>query len=287
MTSPSQASEDEADLALLSDAARAAGAVLKSYFGKSIATWSKGAAGPVSEADLEADALLKDGLRTARPDYGWLSEETADTPDRLAAERLFIVDPLDGTRAFLGGIPEFCVSLAVAAHGAATVGVVYNPITDELYAARTGGGATLNDAPIRVSPRDALEDARMLGGAGFYTDRRWPVPWPRFRTRSVHAIAYRLALIAAGAQDGLVALGYKHDWDVAAGAVLVAEAGGRITDPWDEPFRFNRPEPRQNGAVAAGPGLHPLLIERVRRTPHPSAFEAAAARARSEDEHRS
>lgn len=280
MTSPSRDSED---LALLIDAARAAGALLKAKFGQSVETWSKGADGPVTEVDLAADALLKGALRTARPDYGWLSEETADTPDRLDAERIFIVDPLDGTRAFLQGVPEFCVSVAVAAQGAATAGVVYNPIRDELYAAFAGGGATLNGAPIRVSDQTELEGARMIGAAGFYTDPRWPRPWPPVVATRVQALAYRLALIAGGAHDGMVALGFKNDWDVAAGALLVAEAGGRVTDPFEAPFAFNRPQPRQNGAVAAGPALHPLLIERVRRTPHPAAFERAASGGRAED----
>jgi myo-inositol-1(or 4)-monophosphatase len=282
MTSQLPASDDEADLALLVEGAREAGAVLRRYFGNPVQTWSKGAAGPVTQADLEADALLRAALTAARPGYGWLSEETADTPDRLAAERLFIVDPLDGTRSFLAGIPQFCVSLAIADQGRARIGVVYNPITEKMFAARAGGGATLNGEPIEVSRQSVLAEARMLGAKGFYAHPKWPVPWPAFPVTSVHALAYRLALVAAGKHDGMVALGYKHDWDVAAGAVLVEEAGGVVTDPFNAAFRFNREVPRQNGAVAAGPALHPLLIERVRITPHPAALEADQASARAD-----
>lgn len=281
MTSPLPDFDD--DLALLIEAGRAAGALLAAHFGARVKTWSKGAAGPVTEVDLAADALLKAHLRDARPDYGWLSEETADTPDRLAADCLFIVDPLDGTKSFLEGKPDFCVSLAVAEHGEVMAGVVYNPIHDELYAARRGGGATLNGAPTRVTTRDALPGARLIGSAGFYRDKRWPQPWPEVEATDVHALAYRLALVSAGAHDGMVALGYKNDWDVAAGALLVAEAGGRVTDPFGAPYLFNQPQPRQAGAVASGSALHPLLIERVRRTPHPATFERAAAAARASE----
>jgi len=270
MTLPSP---DFDDLALLADAARAAGALLKSRFGEPVKTWSKGAAGPVTEVDLAVDALLKERLRGARPDYGWLSEETTDTSERLAARRIFIVDPLDGTIAFLKGWPEFCVSIAVAEEGAAVAGVVFNPITDQFFAAWRGGGATCNGAPVSASGADQVEGARMIGSAAFYGDARWPIPWPPVSATKVHALAYRLALIAGGAHDGLVALGFKNDWDLAAGALLVEEAGGRVTDPFGAPFRFNQPLPRQAGAVAAGRSLHPLLIDRVRLTPHPATLE--------------
>lgn len=279
MISPLPDFED--DLALLIDAGRAAGALLAAHFGARVKTWSKGAAGPVTEVDLAADALLKAHLRGARPDYGWLSEETADTPDRLQAERLFIVDPLDGTKSFIEGKPDFCVSLAVAERGVVTAGVVYNPIHDEMFAARRGGGTTLNGAPTRVTDRTALPGSRLIGSSAFYRDPRWPQPWPEVEATNVHAMAYRLALVSAGAHDGLVALGFKNDWDVAAGALLVQEAGGCVSDPFGAPYQFNQPQPRQAGAVASGAALHPLLIERVRRTPHPATFERAAAAARA------
>lgn len=281
MTSPLPDFDD--DLALLIDAGRAAGALLAAHFGARVKTWSKGAAGPVTEVDLAADALLKTQLRGARPGYGWLSEETADTPDRLTATRLFIVDPLDGTKSFIEGKPDFCVSLAIAERGAVTAGVVYNPIHDELFAARRGGGATLNGAPVRVTSRTDLAGARMIGSRGFYGDKRWPEPWPEVEAENVHAMAYRLALVSAGVHDGMVALGFKNDWDVAAGALLVTEAGGCVTDPFGAAYVFNQPQPRQAGAVASGSALHPLLIDRVRRTPHPATFERAAAAARASD----
>lgn len=270
MTSPSP---DSDDLALLIEAARAAGALLKRHFGTSVRTWSKGAQGPVTEVDLAADALLKSMLRDARPEYGWLSEETADTPERLDSERCFVIDPLDGTVAFIKGKPDFCVSAAVVANGAPVAGVVFNPMRDELYAARAGAGAHLNDAAIQASAQAAVSGARLIGSASFYADPRWPAPWPELTATSVPALAYRLALVAAGSHDGVVSLGFKHEWDLAAGAVLVGEAGGIVTDPFGQPFRFNQPVPRLPGAVAAGPALHPLLIERVRGTPHPSVFQ--------------
>lgn len=261
-----------ADRDLLVEAAKAAGKAIEKLYKTEVKTWSKGAAGPVTEADLAANAILLERLRPARPDYGWLSEETPDTDDRLTRRRVFVIDPLDGTRAFIAHTPDFCVACAVVEDGAVTAAAVFNPMMGEMYAAARGHGATLNGKPIKVSDRTALEGAKMIGAAGFYADRRWPIPWPQVEARKVNALAYRLALIASGRYDGVVALGYKHEWDIAAGALLVAEAGGRITTPWGEGLCFNQETPRLAGVAASGPGLHPLLIERAEKTPHPSSF---------------
>jgi len=202
--------------------------------------------------------------------------------ERRGAQRVFIIDPLDGTAAFIKGDPEFCVSIGLVEFGEPIAGVVYNPVRDEMFAARRGGGATLNGEAITVTDRSAVEGARLIGSAAFYGDHRWPTPWPSLIATKVPAMAYRLALVAAGRHDGVVALGYKHEWDLAAGALIVTEAGGRIGDPFGGAFRFNQAEPRLPGTVAAGPALYPLLIERVQGTPHPSVFERAAATARDE-----
>lgn len=271
MTSPSPA----ADLALLEEAAGAACEVLRRFYGEKVETWSKGAAGPVTEVDIAVDRLLKERLTAARPEYGWLSEETADDPERLRRKSVFIVDPLDGTLAFIKRVPEFATALAVVEDGAPIAAVVANPITNEIFTAARGLGARLNGAPIRASARAELEGAHLIGKPGWYQDGRWAKPWPKLRLTHVNALTYRLALVGAGAFDGMLTLGFKKDWDIAPGALIVTEAGGRITDPWGAALTFNTPGAHVPGAVAAGSRLHPLLIERVETTPHPSTWPGA------------
>jgi myo-inositol-1(or 4)-monophosphatase len=252
------------DLALIEAAAREAGALIRASFGASVAAEFKDDASPVTAVDRAADDLLRARLIGARPDYGWLSEETADNDARLAKSRLFIVDPLDGTRSFLAGRPEFCVSIALVEDGQARLGAVFNPVTEEMF---LGGpdGATLNGAPVAAAKRTELEGARLVGHAQFYTDaKRWPVPWPRLDYAWKNAISYRVALIAAGQFDAALMFGFKHEWDLAGAAAILAAAGGRLTDFAGDELRFNQADPRAPGAIASGGPLHPLLIERVK-----------------------
>jgi myo-inositol-1(or 4)-monophosphatase len=257
------------DLALLEHAARIAGAIIRDGFGKAVETWSKGAAGPVTAVDMAANAAIADLVRPARPSYGWLSEEGPDDPDRRARPRTIIVDPLDGTQAFLEKKPECAVSIGLCENGKPIAGAVYNPITDELFSGAIGFGATLNGAPITVSRRIELEDALLVGRAEWFKAKFWPSPWPPVRTVFKHSIAYRMALVAQGSADGATFLGYKHDWDIAAGAAIVLAAGGAVTTPWGDPLTLNEPQPRSPGVVASGPALHPLLCAQVTPTPHP------------------
>ena len=269
----SEASYDaREDLALLRDAALSVGPLLRAKFGAEYEIWSKGAAGPVTEVDLAVDRMLKEFLTAARPDYGWLSEETADDPVRLERQCVFVVDPIDGTRAFIKRKPEFCTALAVVRDGRAVAGVVYNPILEELFEASSGGGARLNGERASVSGAAAIADCRMLGPQELFAHKSWPEPWPAMQRSQKNAIAYRIALVSSGEFDATVSLGYKSEWDLAAATVIVSEAGGRISDPWNGDFAFNKPDPRLPGVVCAGPALHPLLIERVTITPHPSTF---------------
>jgi myo-inositol-1(or 4)-monophosphatase len=269
---PSPESDAREDLALLRDAALSVGPLLRAKFGAEFEIWSKGAAGPVTEVDLAVDRMLREFLTAARPGYGWLSEETADSPDRLTRRSVFVVDPLDGTRAFIKRKPEFCTALAVVRDGRPVAGVVYNPILEELFEASLGHGARLNGEDIRVSGAAAIEDCRMIGPEDLFTHKSWPTPWPTMQRTQKNAIAYRVALVASGEYDATVSLGFKHEWDIAAASIILSEAGGRISDPWNGPYCFNKPDPRVPGVVAAGPSLHPLLIDRVTITPHPSTF---------------
>lgn len=220
----------------------------------------------VSDADLAVDRFLKETLRGARPAYGWLSEESEDDPARLAAERLWIVDPIDGTYAFLKGEAEWTVCAALAERGAVTLAAVYNPASGELFTASAGGGAALNGRPLRVRDADRLEGARLAGSRSlFHHKGLWDDPWPPMDVFWVYSIAYRLSLVAAGRAEGTASLTLMSEWDVAAAALLVQEAGGVITQATGEPLAFNKPVPRVTGVVAAGPGLHRLLEARMAR----------------------
>ena len=181
------------DLSLLEGAARAAGSLMTALRG-GVSVRRKTDGSPVTNADLACDALLKRELMAARPDYGWLSEETADTADRLRARRVFIVDPIDGTTAYIKGRPWFAVSLAVVEDGRPVAGVVFAPELDELYAAEAGGGARLNDAPIRAADCGEIAGCSVVGDPGQFPAEAWPA----ISVTRRNALAYRLALVAAG-----------------------------------------------------------------------------------------
>ncbi|MEQ8434684.1 MAG: 3'(2'),5'-bisphosphate nucleotidase CysQ [Oceanicaulis sp.] len=250
-----------ADRDLIAAAARDAGELALAFRARGLKSWDKAKGDPVSEADLAADALLKERLKPARPDYGWLSEETADDKSRLTARRSFVVDPIDGTRAFLKNRPEFVVSVAVVEDGEPVAAALYDPSTQRLWDAVKGEGARMNGLSIKHSSRTMISGAKILGDPGRLTDLRALGA----AAETVNSAALRLALCAQGLYDAVVAVRGKWDWDLAAGALIVTEAGGRITDRAGEPLIFNGDPPRQPAPLAAGPALHALLIERLNK----------------------
>ncbi|RME16779.1 MAG: 3'(2'),5'-bisphosphate nucleotidase CysQ [Alphaproteobacteria bacterium] len=253
------------DLSLLVEAARAAGEISRAYFRRAPKTWEKpDAAGPVTEADIAVNEMLEERLRAARPGYGWLSEESPDDPARLEAARVFIIDPLDGTRAFIEGDHSWAHSLAVADRGEIVAAAVYLPMTDRMFAAARGAGATLNGAPLGVSDAHGLEGARVLATRAqfepwFWAEARVPKVERRFRS----SLAYRLCLVSEGRYDAMLTLRPTWEWDVAAGALIVGEAGGRVTNRRGARLRFNSGTPQVDGVVAAGPALHAEIIGRL------------------------
>ena len=252
------------DLDLLIEAARAAGEIAARHFGQGPETWDKGGGhGPVTEADLEIDRMLRAELTAARPDYGWLSEETPDSAARLTAERLFIVDPIDGTRAFIDGQRSFAHSLAVVERGRTIAGAVYLPMRDLLYAAAAGDGATLNGAPISASTRDRLGGADVLAARPQMEPRLWPGGVPPVIRHHRPSLAYRMCLVAEGRFDAMVTLRDSWEWDIAAGSLIVAEAGGAATDRTGTAFAFNSERARQAGVLAGGPVVHAGLLARL------------------------
>jgi myo-inositol-1(or 4)-monophosphatase len=253
-----------ADLALALDAAKQAGALAMRYFGAPMDVRDKSPNNPVSEADLALDALLTTLLRTARPDYGWLSEETVDDQSRLHAQKVWVVDPIDGTRAFVKAKPHFTVCIGLLDQGKPVVGVVFNPATGEMFEASLGGGARLNGISMVPSETDTLENCAMLGDPAMYRHPAWPIPWPEMDVVSRNSIAYRMCLVGAGHYDGAIALSAKSDWDVAAADIIVSEAGGLATTHEGVRFAYDHVIPLQKSLVVAGKTLHPLLIDRVK-----------------------
>jgi myo-inositol-1(or 4)-monophosphatase len=255
------------DLALIMEAALGAGEIARGFFGGAYKKWDKAKGEPVTEADLAVDLYLHDTLTAARPDYGWLSEESVDNEERKSARRTFIVDPIDGTIAFLKGRPHFTHAIAVVEDGRPTVAVVLNPITRECFSAVAGQGARLDGASIHASKQDAIEGCHMLAPKALFEHPGWSStpggPWPPMHIEQRNSIAYRLALVGAGQFDAAVTLSSKHDWDLAAGDLIVQEAGGRMTDHRGRILRYNGDVPIQRSMVAAGPMLYPLLIERT------------------------
>lgn len=253
------------DLSLLVDAAREAGTILRGFFANGSKAWEKpDSAGPVTEADMAANGALHARLTAARPGYGWLSEEGPDDPSRLAARRTFLVDPLDGTRAFIEGEHSWAVALAVVDAGRVTAGVVYLPMRDILYAAARGRGATRDGVPLSVRQRDDLEGATVLSSRANFEARHWRdarVPQVRRQFRS--SLAYRLSLVAEGRYDAMFRLRPAHEWDVAAGSLLVEEAGGVITDRKGRALSFNQPDPVFDGLITAAPALHEKILSRL------------------------
>jgi myo-inositol-1(or 4)-monophosphatase len=253
----------ESDLSLIRNAARAAGERAQVVRRAGLTTTIKSDRTPVTNADLEVDSLLKEILTSARPDYGWLSEETADEPSRLGRQRLFVVDPIDGTRSYLKDRPWWSVSIAVVEAGRPTVGVVFAPDVSETYEAMAGAGATCNGAPIACSHTDRLEDCAMLADRQMFGHPSWPQPWPPMRTASRNSIAYRLCLVASGAFDAALALSSKGEWDLAAADLIATEAGCLVTTHKGRRLTYNRRVPAVESLVCANPALHQLILRRV------------------------
>jgi len=240
------------DLQLLEDTVREAGHIARKFYGGDYRQWNKEGGSPVTEADLAVDKYLCETLTAARPSYGWLSEESADDPARLTKRQVFVIDPIDGTVAFLKNRPHFTICAAIVVDGRPCCGVVYNPISEELYAARTGAGARRNGVPIHVGSRDTLAGCAMLGDR---TQLTLP-PWPDMHVQNRNSVAYRLVLVADGSADASVSLTAKRDWDLAAADVILHEAGGLLTDARGAALIYNRPITKQSSLVAANPTLN-------------------------------
>lgn len=251
------------DRALLEAAVRDAAALAADLSGRANPSWDKTPGNPVSEADLAVDAFLKERLRGARPAYGWLSEETADAPERLSCRRLWVVDPIDGTRDFLRGRSGWAVSAALVEDGAPRLAALAAPARGLVYAATRGGGATEGGRPIAVSGRTRFAGLALPSEPQALAAPFWPEPWDAVSVERPNAIALRLAKVASGEADALFEGRTVNEWDIAAAALILTEAGGTLTDRDGGAIAFNLGRPRIAGLVAATPALHAEVQRRL------------------------
>ena len=254
------------DAALLTETVREAGHLAKSLFRTELKNWIKGKSSPVSEADIAVNDLLEARLRKASPGYGWLSEESADDEERLGRKYTWIVDPIDGTRAFLAGRDDWCISAALVEDASPVLGAVFAPASGEFFFAARGQGTTLNGRAVRAAPGSALDFARVAG----------PKPLVQRLSPSAHEItlhprigslALRLCRVAHGALDAAFAGGSSHDWDLAAANLIVQEADGKMTALSGDAIEYNRREPAHGVLVAAGHDRHARIVEHFRNRP--------------------
>jgi myo-inositol-1(or 4)-monophosphatase len=250
------------ELARIAAALDEAKRVLAGFTPGEVAARRKGGGDPVTEADTLVDAVLR--RRLPRPGEGWLSEETHDDRSRLGCRRVWVVDPLDGTREFVTGLPEWSVSVGLVEDGEPVAGGICNPARGETMLGARGQGVTLNGAPVEVSRRPGLAGAEVLASRTEVERGQWQVfDGAPFQVVAMGSVAYKLARVAAGLSDATWTLVPKHEWDVAAGVALVLAAGGRIVAGSPEEERFNRPEPLLTRLIAAPPRLLPEIEREI------------------------
>ena len=248
-------------------AARKAGRAILKYYKKTYNVRDKGADNPVTSADLEANQILRDRLLGAFPDFGWLSEESADAPDRLGRATLWVVDPLDGTRDFLLGTDEFAISIGLVHNGRPILGVVYVPPLDLLYTAARGHGAHLNGTRIAPSSRSNVSEARLIVSRSESERDGLGEVLKQVRVRHVDYVgsaALKMARVATGEADAYVTLTPKNEWDFCAGEALIEEAGGRVTDGAENAFQYNRQQTLAPNLLASNGVIHSALLETFR-----------------------
>jgi myo-inositol-1(or 4)-monophosphatase len=256
------------EAALLTDTVREAGALALSLFGTELKNWTKGASSPVSEADIRVNDLLESRLRSATPDYGWLSEESVDDEARLEKRLVWIVDPIDGTRGYLAGREDWCVSVALVENGSPLLAAVFAPASDEFFFAMRGQGALLNAVPVLATSGTELDFSRVAG----------PKPLVERLSRQageiilhprIGSLALRLCRVAQGSLDAAFAGGQSRDWDLAAANLIVQEANGNMTALSGDAILYNRREVTHGVLVAAGRDRHASIVEHFRNRPLP------------------
>jgi myo-inositol-1(or 4)-monophosphatase len=251
------------DAALLQDTVREAGALALSMFRTELKNWTKGASSPVSEADIAVNDLVEKRLRTATPNYGWLSEESVDDDERLGKQLVWIVDPIDGTRAYLAGREDWCVSVALVAGSSPVLAAVFAPVTNEFFFAVRGQQATLNDIPVQASAGTALDFSRMAGPKPL-VQRLSPSTDDITLYPRIGSLALRLCRVADGGLDAAFAGGQSRDWDLAAADLIVHQASGNMTALSGDAIEYNRRDVTHGVLVAAGRDRHARIVAHFR-----------------------
>jgi myo-inositol-1(or 4)-monophosphatase len=262
------ASPASRDADLLKASVREAGALALSLFRTELKNWTKGASSPVSEADIAVNDLLETRLRSATPDYGWLSEESVDDEHRLGKRLVWIVDPIDGTRGYLAGREDWCVSVALVEDASPLLAAVFVPVSNEFFFARRGQGATRNGIPVHATPGTALDFSRVAGPKPL-VERLNPLPGDITLHPRIGSLALRLCRVADGSLDAAFAGGQSRDWDLAAANLIVQEANGNMTALSGEAILYNRREVAHGVLVAAGRDRHASIVSHFRSRPLP------------------
>ena len=244
-------------------AALKAGEVVEKYFHQTVAVRHKSKNQPVTVADDEANAIIHQLVFNSFPKDGWLSEETKDNHLRLSCNRVWIVDPLDGTKEFINSIPEFAISIALVVKGRPVVGVVYNPITKEMFSAQVGKGAFLNQLSIHVSSQSDLVQAKILASRSELARDEWKSIEGGFHIVPAGGMAYKMVLVACGKCDGSFSLQPKSEWDICAGHLIVEEAGGMVTQLDGSAFVYNQKNVRVMGIVHSNSLLHSQILKKI------------------------
>lgn len=255
----------ERDLSLIADAALAGGAVAMRFWKANPQVWEKPGLGPVTEADLAVNDLLSSTLLNSRPTYGWLSEESTDSAARQECEYVFIIDPIDGTRAFIAGERHFAISIAVARRGRVTAGAIFLPALDRLYTAAVDGPALMNDEPVFCTTKSDLNDATLLMSKTLLEPDHWHHPPPDLKRGFRSSIAYRLCLVAEGSYDGMISPRDAWEWDIAAGSLIAERAGAVVSDRHGKQLHFNSTVAKTAGVFAAPTGVHKQILEELKR----------------------
>ena len=256
------------DTTLLIDTVREAGALARSMFRTELRNWTKGASSPVSEADIAANDLIESRLRSATPEYGWLSEESVDDESRLGKPLVWIVDPIDGTRSYLAGREDWCVSVALVEGDSPVLAAVFAPVTEEFFFAARGGGAFRNDLPVHATAGTELDFSRIAGPKPL-VERLNRGPGEISLYPRIGSLALRLCRVAEGRLDAAFAGGQSRDWDLAAANLIVQEANGNMTALSGDTILYNRREVTHGVLVAAGRDRHASIVEHFRNRPLP------------------
>lgn len=253
------------DLSLLKGAVRKAGEIAMARYGREkLEVWTKPGNEPVTEVDFAVNEALKKMLMGARPDYGWLSEESTDDKERLKKDRVWVVDPIDGTRAYIRGKPDFSINVGLLEKTQPVLGVTYAPALDKFYEGLVGEGAFLNGRKLRGSKKSNFSDFSLQSSPEYIqSKKRWKTPWPEMKVSKCQSFALRLAAFAEGKTDAVLAATPKSEWDVVPGAVFINEIGGILCDQHGQPLIFNKSHPVLHQIVAVPPNLKKEFLKFV------------------------